>query len=107
MSLPQCKTGFVYFLISARTRDYTYIGECKCLVDRLYQHNSGHGSKSTTPAHRRPFAIMGYICGFLVKILPNITKYLINIITIGYWVLWIALRASSYNEDCTRKMPST
>ena len=34
---------------------------------------------------------MGYICGFLVKILPNITKYLINIITIGYWVLWIAL----------------
>ena len=64
MSLPHCKTGFVYFLLSIRTRDYTYIGECNCIVDRLYEHNSGHGSKSTAPAHRRPYAIMGYICGF-------------------------------------------
>ena len=64
ISLPQCKTGFVYFLISIRTRDFTYIGECKCIVTRLYHHNSGHGSTSTIPANRRPFAIMGYICGF-------------------------------------------
>ena len=35
ISLPQCKTGFVYFLISARTRDYTYIGKCQCIVNRL------------------------------------------------------------------------
>ena len=64
ISLPQCKTGFVYFLISVRTRDYTYIGECKCIVSKLYQHNSGYGLISTTPVHHRPFAIMGYICGF-------------------------------------------
>ena len=64
ISLPHCKTGFVYFLLSIRTKDYTYIGECDCIVDRLYQHNSGHGSKSTAPAHRRPYAVMGYICGF-------------------------------------------
>ena len=64
ISLPQCKTGFVYFLISIRTKDFTYIGECKCIVTRLYHHNSGHGSTSTIPANRRPFAIMGYICGF-------------------------------------------
>ena len=64
VSLPQCKTGFVYFLISVRTRDYTYIGECNCIISRLYQHNSGYGSTSTTPINRRPFAIIGYICGF-------------------------------------------
>ena len=62
--LPRCKTGFVYFLLSVRTQDYTYIGECKCIVTRLYQHNSGHGSKSMTPSNRRPFAVLGYICGF-------------------------------------------
>ena len=64
MSLPHCKTGFVYFLLSIRTKDYTYIRECDCIVNRPYEHNSGHGSKSTAPAHRRPYAIMGYICGF-------------------------------------------
>jgi hypothetical protein len=64
IALPHCKTGFVYFLISIKSRDYTYIGECKCIVTRLYNHNSGHGSSSTIPSHRRPFAILGYICGF-------------------------------------------
>ena len=64
ISLPKCKTGFVYFLISVKARDYTYIGECNCIISRLYNHNSGHGSSSTTPSHRRPFAILGYICGF-------------------------------------------
>ena len=44
--------------------DYTYIGECKYIVTRLYHHNSGHGSTSTITANRSPFAIMGYICGF-------------------------------------------
>ena len=62
--LPQCKSGFVYFLISVKTRNFTYIGECKCIVNRLRNHNSGHGSSSTTPAHNRPYAILGYIAGF-------------------------------------------
>ena len=64
ISLPQSKTGFVYFLISVRNLDYTYIGECSCITKRLYQHNSGHGSTSTASAHCRPFAVFGYICGF-------------------------------------------
>ena len=36
ISLPQCKTEFVYFLISAKTRDFLYI------------------SLSITPVHNRP-----------------------------------------------------
>ena len=64
ISLPQCKSGFVYFLISVRTRSFTYIGECKCIVNRLANHNSGHGSTSTIPSHQRPYAILGYIAGF-------------------------------------------
>ena len=47
--------------------DYRYIGEYKCIVIRLYHHNSGHGYTSTIPANRRPFSIMGYICGFYGK----------------------------------------
>ncbi len=35
--------------------------------------------------------IMGYICGALVLFLPGATKYLINLISIGYWILWVAL----------------
>ena len=33
-------------------------------MTRLYHHNSGHGSTSIITANRRPFAIMGYFCGF-------------------------------------------
>ena len=64
ISLSRCKTGFVYFLLSMRTQDYTYIGECRYIVTRLHQHNSGHGSKSTTPSNCCPYAVLGYICGF-------------------------------------------
>ena len=54
----------VYFLLYIRTKDYTYIGECKFIIQRFYQHNSGHGSSSTSPANRIPYYILGYICGF-------------------------------------------
>ena len=64
IQLPQCQTGFVYFLISVRTCNFTYIGECKCIISRLRNHNSGHGSSTTTLSHRRPYAIFGYIAGF-------------------------------------------
>ena len=33
------------------------------IISRLNQHNSGYRSSSTTPFHRRPYAIMGFICG--------------------------------------------
>ena len=49
IALPQCKSGFVYFLISVRTRNFTYIGECKCIISRLRNHNSGYVSASTAP----------------------------------------------------------
>ena len=62
--IPQCGSGFVYFSLSIKTRDYTCIGECKCIIWRLYQHNSCHGSSYTAPSHRIPYAILGYICGF-------------------------------------------
>ena len=64
IALPQCRTGFVYFLISVKLKSFTYIGQCKCLRERLPQHNSGYGSESTAPAHLRPYGIMAYICGF-------------------------------------------
>ena len=64
ISLPQCRTGFVYFLSSVRRQTYTYIGETICIRQRLKQHNSGFGSTSTTSSHLRPFAVMAYICGF-------------------------------------------
>ena len=49
ISLPQSKTGFVYFLISVRNLDYTYIGECSFITKKLYHHISGYGSTSTAP----------------------------------------------------------
>ena len=45
-------------------QDYTYIGECACLRTRIQQHNSGIGSVSTAPVHKRPFAILSFVCGF-------------------------------------------
>lgn len=35
--------------------------------------------------------ILGYLCGLLVLKLPKYTKYLINLVTLGYWAIWIAL----------------
>ena len=64
IALPQCQSGFVYFLISVRTLTFTYIGEYKCIIIRLRKHNSGYGSTSTTPYNKRPYAIFGYIAGF-------------------------------------------
>ena len=64
IALPQCQSGFVYFLISVRTLTFTYIGECKCIITRLRNHNSGYGSASKTPANKRPYAVFGYIAGF-------------------------------------------
>ena len=64
ITLPQCRTGFVYFMASIKQPSFTYIGTTVCLRERLLQHNSGYGSSSTTPEYLRPYAMMGYICGF-------------------------------------------
>ena len=64
MELPQCNTGFVYMLISLRRREYTYFGMTNCIRTRIVQHNSGYGASATENYRLRPFAMMGYICGF-------------------------------------------
>lgn len=33
--------------------------------------------------------IMGYICGALFRNLPGRLKWLINLFSLGYWILWI------------------
>jgi hypothetical protein len=51
VSLPQCNTGFVYFLISIQRQNFTYIGDTSnCIRTRLNQHNRDHGSLSTRAA---------------------------------------------------------
>jgi hypothetical protein len=34
------------------------------LSTRLAQHNSGFGAVQTSPAHLRPWALLGYVAGF-------------------------------------------
>ena len=62
--LPTDNTGFVYILISLRTRANLYIGETSHLLRRLAQHNSGHGAKQTRDLRYRPWAILAYVTGF-------------------------------------------
>ena len=64
MTIPDCKTGFVYFLVSMREPSYSYIGMTDDIERRLAQHNRGGGSSQTSPAHLRPFALFAVICGF-------------------------------------------
>ena len=64
IELPQCRSGYVYLISSLRDPTYIYIGKANCLRTRIIQHNSGYGSAGTQPYHLRPFAMMGYICGF-------------------------------------------
>ena len=64
LSLPNCNTGFVYFLMSIKNKNFTYIGQSTCVSRRLRQHNAGYGSNSTTPLPLRPYACMAYITGF-------------------------------------------
>ena len=64
MPLPQCNTGFVYMLVSTRRTTFTYIGQTMNIITRLNLHNSGVGSQTTYPIYLRPFALIGYVCGF-------------------------------------------
>ena len=50
-SLAIYRSGFVYFLVSTRTRKYKYIGECQCIVSRLCRPNCGYESNFTAPTH--------------------------------------------------------
>jgi hypothetical protein len=45
--------------------------------------------------------IMGYIIGAVFRYLPGHFKYLINILSIGYWIIWITLmpRMAERNQN--------
>ena len=64
ISLPQCNTGFVYFLISLRDPTFSYIGMTDSITRRIKEHNSGTGAIETAEPRLRPFAVFAYICGF-------------------------------------------
>lgn len=61
--LPSDSTGFVYILVSLVDPTFTYIGETQNIVQRLINHQSGHGAIGTATPGLRPFAVAGYICG--------------------------------------------
>ena len=48
---PILDQGYIYTLISVRTRDYVCIGKTINIKQRLRSHNSGNGSVLTEPAH--------------------------------------------------------
>ena len=63
--LPQCRTGYVYMLLSLKNRKFLYIGETICIRDRIVSHNSGRGASETTSPYLRPYAVLAYISGGL------------------------------------------
>ena len=46
-----------------RHTDKIYIGETKCLAQRLAQHNSGNGARGTVNTRDIPWGVAAYICG--------------------------------------------
>ena len=62
-NIPTDNTGCVYCLVSVRNKDNIYIGQTEYLAQRLIQHNSGRGSRSTEDIQNRPWAVASYICG--------------------------------------------
>ena len=59
--MPTDKTGFVNFLVSVRDFEKDYVGQTKCIVRRLQQHNSGCESTSTCDPFYRPYYVAAYI----------------------------------------------
>ena len=49
--------------MSTRYFEKIYIGETKCISQRLIQHNSGTGLLSTDNIRYRPWAVAAFICG--------------------------------------------
>ena len=62
-NIPTDTTGYVYCLVSMRHTDKIYIGETKCLAQRLQQHNTSHGSHDTSNVRYIPWGVASYICG--------------------------------------------
>ena len=62
LPLPECNTGFVYFLVSLKDKSKIYIGETFDIKTRLHTHNEGYGTQFTED--HRPFCLYAYIIGF-------------------------------------------
>ena len=62
-NVPTDTTGFIYCLVSMRHTDKIYIGETKCLAQRLAQHNSCNGARGTADVRYIPWGVAAYICG--------------------------------------------
>ena len=43
--------------------------------------------------------ILGYICGTVVIHLPGYAKYLINLVSLGYWIIWVAAMSSFTSSE--------
>ena len=61
-------------LLSMKDFQTFYIGQTKDLSTRLRSHNAGFGSSSTCSAFLRPWAIFGYITGFVNNTKPEREK---------------------------------
>ena len=74
IDLPKGNVGFVYMLLSMKDFQTFYIGQTKDLSTRLRSHNAGFGSSSTCSEFLRPWAIFGYITGFVNNTKPEREK---------------------------------
>ena len=43
--------------------------------------------------------ILGSICGTVVIHLPGYAKYLINLVSLGYWIIWVAAMSSFTSSE--------
>ena len=65
ISLPQDKTGSVYFLMSQKDTSYVHIGSTLRLRTTISKYNTGGYASGTDIAmHLRTFVLISYICGF-------------------------------------------
>ena len=61
--IPSDNTGYVYLLTSCSNPHFSYIGQTTNLLQRVRQHQSGHGAIGTADPANRPFALAAYISG--------------------------------------------
>lgn len=64
VALPPTGNGVVYLIVSCKDNRSTYIGQTNDMLRRLKEHNSGRGSKQTSPDHLRPWGLLAYVVGF-------------------------------------------
>jgi predicted GIY-YIG superfamily endonuclease len=61
------KVSGVYLLVSTVDPNYMYIGETDNIRKRLDQHNAGEGTRYTNIRQLQPWAMMGFVYGFMAR----------------------------------------